>query len=550
MAHMDTRFFAGSSFARTLSRKLMSRWIWATWLALALATPTTVAHAEPFELPPVNETLAPDDARAAIFHRVSLLGNTVIPSAELDAISAPYLGRPISDSEIEALRQELTQHYIKQGFINSGVLLHPEGTRDGSLGFRVIEGRIGNIHIRGLEHLAPEYLAQRFTDRNEVFNLGILQQRMQLLLTDPVVGRLSARVVPGGVRGLADLQVDVTEARRYQLTAFTSNHQPPSTGRILAGIQGELRNLTGWGDALNLTLQSSNGQEGYSVAWQMPVTARGTALNLGSYQSNASVIEEPLNRLDVRSRSEGWELGLSHALIQSITRRLALGVAYTNRASSTTLGGVPFAFSAGAADGRNTVSEWRFYQEYMLRRERESYAFRSTFVGGENNADTASAIPGQPHRHYLTWVGQAQAAFPAFERGQLLVRGSAQWSDGALVPMGQFALGGAATVRGYRENQLVRDRGWTSSVEYRHMFMANAETNFQLTLFPFVDYGEGWNTSQRSDTLSSVGVGIALNYGRMEAELALAHRIAKPAVMTSGALQDDGVHFQIRYRFF
>lgn len=528
----------------------MSRWAWAAGLTAVLAAPATIAHAASFELPPLSEALAPEGAHAMPFDRVSFVGNTVIPSAELDAIAAPYLGRPISDAEIEALRQELTQHYIKQGFINSGALLDPERTRGGSLGFRLIEGRIGNIHIRGLEHLAPQYLTRRLADSNEVFNLNLLQERMQLMLADPVFGRLNARVVPGSASGLADLQVDVSEARRYQLTAFTSNHQPPSTGRILAGIHGEFRNLTGWGDALDLTLQRSNGQEGYHLAWQMPLTARGTYMNLGSYRSNASVIEEPLDRLDIRSRSEGWELGLSRPLSQSITRRLALGLAYADRASSTTLGGIPFAFSAGAADGRNTVSEWRFYQEYLLRRERETYALRSTFVAGENNATTASAITRQPDRRYLAWVGQAQAAFPLFGRGQMLIRGSAQWSDGALVPMVQFALGGATTVRGYRENQLVRDCGWSGSVEYRHTVLANADTNFRLTLFPFADYGEGWNTGQRSDRLSSVGVGITLLRGGMEAELALAHRITKPAVMTSGALQDDGVHFQIRYRFF
>jgi hemolysin activation/secretion protein len=311
-----------------------------------------------------------------------------------------------------------------------------------------------------------------------------------------------------------------------------------------------LRNLTGWGDAVNLTLQGSDGQEAYSLAWQMPLTARGTTVSLASYRSNASVMEEPLDRLDIRSRSEGWELGLGHALVHSVTQRLTLGLAYTGRTSSTTLGGMPFAFSAGAADGRNRVSEWRLHQEYLLRQERASYAMRSTFVGGENNAALSSAIDSQPRRRYLTWVGQAQASVATSARSQVLLRASAQWSDGNLVPMGQYALGGAATVRGYRENQLVRDRGWNGSIEYRRTLMTGAETDFRLTLFPFVDYGEARNAGQRPDALSSVGAGIALHYRGLEAELALAHRVAKPAVTTSGALQDDGIHFQIRYRFF
>lgn len=517
---------------------------------MALSTMTTLAAAESLSLPPVGDSVAPVVPNAKIYWQLAISGNTVIPTRELESVAVPYLGRAISDAEIEALRQELTQHYVKLGFINSGVLTQAETTRDGILGFRVIEGKIGNIHFKGLAQLAPEYLAGRIAESHEVFNLNVLQERMQLLLSDPVVGRLNARVVPGATLGFADIQLEVAEARRYQLTAFANNHQTPSTGSHIIGLLGELRNLTGWGDVLNLTLQGSDGQDGYGLAWQFPVSARGTVVNLAGYSSAASIIEEPLRMLDIDSRSEGWELGISHPLIQSMTQRLVFGLAYIDRESRTMLAGVPFAFATGAADGSNRASEWRFSQEYMLRMENAAYALRSTFTSGKNNAAMASAIERPPGQYYRTWVGQVQAAFPAFMRGQMLIRGSTQWSNANLVSMAQYSIGGASTVRGYRENHMVRDRGVNVSIEYRHLLKQDTEAGFRLVAFPFIDYGEGWNAGRRSDAISSVGVGLAMNYGGLDVELAVAQQIVHPAVKTSGALQDSGIHFQVRYRFF
>ena len=507
-----------------------------------------MAETENFRLPALDTpatALSGTTLRQATFE-----GNTVVPTRDLEALVSPHLGKTLTDAEIEALRQELTRHYIRLGYINSGVLLLGGGAQDGVLRFKIVEGRIGEVRIRGLDALHPAYLSDRLARENEVFNLNSLQERMQVLLGDPLFGRLNARVVPGAALGSATLDVDAVEARRYQLTAFVNNYQPPSTGKYLAGVQGELRNLSGRGDTLNATLQGSNGQTGYNLGWQLPLSARGTQLQLGAFRLNAAVVEEPLDKLDISSKSSGWEAGVSHPLMQTSTQRLALGVVYAERESETTLSGLPFAFSPGAPDGRNKVKDWRLFQEYMLRRERRAYVLRSTFIQGKNNTPFLEGVANQPANQYLIWVGQAQALLPAFNQDVLMLRTNVQVTDRRLVSLNQLPLGGSGSVRGYRENQLVRDQGWVASIEYRHLLSFDTDSKLRLTLFPFVDYGVGWNAGQNKDTLRSFGLGLNATYLALDADLVLARRQNDPPVKSSGTLQDEGVHFQLRYRFF
>jgi hemolysin activation/secretion protein len=104
-------------------------------------------------------------------------------------------------------------------------------------------------------------------------------------------------------------------------------------------------------------------------------------------------------------------------------------------------------------------------------------------------------------------------------------------------------------VRGYRENELVRDNGYAGSLEYRHPLIRNPQegkgAGLQLALFG--DVGGGWNKGRRDqdDTLASVGLGLLWSHGPVRADLYLAHRLKSRPDKPDHDLQDDGIHFQV-----
>jgi hemolysin activation/secretion protein len=73
-------------------------------------------------------------------------------------------------------------------------------------------------------------------------------------------------------------------------------------------------------------------------------------------------------------------------------------------------------------------------------------------------------------------------------------------------------VGGRYSVRGYRENFLVRDNAFLASAEIRVPVVRNVAVADYLELAPFYDYGRGWNAlgdAPRSiNSIDSVGMGL------------------------------------------
>jgi hemolysin activation/secretion protein len=276
------------------------------------------------------------------------------------------------------------------------------------------------------------------------------------------------------------------------------------------------------------------------------LTARAT-------RNDSLVIEQPFNAIDITSDSKTYSIGLSHPLMKDLYGSLALGLALERRESKTFLLGEPFSFSPGIPDGESKVDVARFSQDWLRRDANRVLALRSTFSKGSTNATPQVGGLG-PKKRFLSWLGQFQwAQLHAPTGGQFIARADAQYAKDALMPIEKFAFGGMTTVRGYRENQVLRDRGYVLSAEYRYPVYSDMASNMRLYIAPFADYGRGWNadtTPAKPDSLSSAGVGFLFEYGtRFQAQLYLAKPFRK-IPQAEHDLQDSGIHFSLVYHLF
>ncbi|HWM42294.1 MAG TPA: ShlB/FhaC/HecB family hemolysin secretion/activation protein, partial [Burkholderiales bacterium] len=117
-----------------------------------------------------------------------------------------------------------------------------------------------------------------------------------------------------------------------------------------------------------------------------------------------------------------------------------------------------------------------------------------------------------------------------------------------LLPLEQFSVGGLDSVRGFRTNQLVRDQGYTASLEYRLPLFSNPAGWRNLQLAAFADTGGAKNKEGPNPTptrLTGIGLGLVWSLGaRYQAELYFADGRTDVAEQPGHSLQDDGVHFR------
>ncbi len=495
-----------------------------------------------------------------MLHGVRFEGGGTLPQDGLKAVYTPFIGQWLTLADVEELRYRLTRHYVDQGYVNSGVLLKPDQVvRDGVIVFQIIPGRLAEIRVSGQERLRPSYVTGRIQpDPETPFNRTDLQERFQLLLQDPLIEQIHGTLLPGNAPGSAVLDLQVKRARPWDLYLRTDNYRPPSTGAERAYVGGVVRNLTGFGDVLDLYLgraYEDQGNEG-AIGWSVPLNARDTRLMLRYDRTNASLLEEPLVDLNIESETDRFDLGLSHPLWQSLQSTLRLGGLLSWSENKTTLLGEPFSFSEGAVEGTSRVTAFRFVQEYSRRSAKQAYALRSVLSYGLDAFDATIHPANTPDSRFVAWLGQGQAVWRLTESGtQLILRGGIQLAGEHLLPLEQFAIGGVNTVRGYRENELVGDSGYAASLELRYPLWEGvgfAETRQQVQLAAFTDAGSAWNHgrfNQRED-LFSVGVGLIWTIEeRLRAELYLGHALTDRTPQTDHNLQDDGIHFMVQADF-
>lgn len=511
-------------------------------------------HPEAFRLPPLPAGPRPTAPAVAASRQIEAFifeGRTVVDEATLQALARPYAGRPVSAAELEELRLQITRLLVERGFVNSGAVIPDDPYREGRFRYRIVEGRIGEVRVAGQGRLAARYVAERLVHGpDEVLHLPVLQERFQRLLADPLIERMNARLVPGAEPGRAHLEVDVTRSAPVRLSAFANNHRAPSSGEGGGGLAGSVSNLTGWGDVLDATLVSSRGSDRQSLGWSVPLPGAGTLLALRQDRGDVGVIEEPVRSIDIASRVDSLDVSATQPLVDTLAERFAIGLVWTRRENRTTLLGEPFSFTPGEPDGVSRLRAWRLQVEYARRWTEQTLALRSTFSTGRTNiAAGLDPALAAPDRRYSFWLGQAQFVrrLDAWPGAQAVLRGTVQRSGDRLLPLERIAVGGVASVRGYRENQLVRDTGYLGSVELRVPVLSATASAHQLRAGPFLDWGRARNQAEPAERLCALGVALDWRLERLQVELHAAKRLVTPRAAAGGSLQDKGVHVQVRY---
>ncbi|MDM8549807.1 ShlB/FhaC/HecB family hemolysin secretion/activation protein [Desulfobacterales bacterium HSG2] len=515
-------------------------------------------------LPPIEE----DEARLSSVGRVfvrkfRLEGNTVFSEEDLAPILGPYENREITAEEMQEAKKSVTLFYIDRGYVNSGAVIPDQQMKDGIITFRIIEGKLSKTEVSGNTWLRTGYISKRLelTTGPEAGPLNIitLQDRLKLIRQDPRVENINATLGPGLEPGEAMLDVKVDESRPYHMSLTFNNHNSPGIGSYRGEVGLRHINLTGWGDALGVSYGLTEGLNEYSANYTIPITRWDTTLAFDFDRSESDVVTDPFDKLDIASKTKTYSVALRHPFYKTLSREFAMELKFEKRESETYLLNEPFSFAEGTEDGESEISVLRFSQEWVDRTLTQVLALRSSFGFGLDMMGATvndSGVDGE----FITWLGQFQwlkRISPL--NSQILLRTDLRLSNDPLLPMEKFSIGGATTVRGYRENQLTTDNGVISAFEWRipvAQLRVTKGTNdgFLHLVLPFFDFGQGWNTDRpdpSTDSIYSTGVGLRWTVTpKILAEVYWGYALRDVEDPGEYNIQDDGIHFQITAELF
>ncbi|MEQ9465229.1 MAG: ShlB/FhaC/HecB family hemolysin secretion/activation protein [Haliea sp.] len=503
---------------------------------------------------------------------IVLTGNTVLSPAAIAQITEPFAHRTLSPENLQELRRRLSLLYYNEGYVNSGVLLPEHIPERGTLNLRAVEGGLSKIEWLSPGRLAPAFLEARLRRGiGEPLNVYELQDSLRGLELNPMIRKINASLIPGLAPGEADLQLRIEEAKPVRLGLALDNHRSPSVGAERGTVSLEHLNLTGRGDRLAFRASASEGLKDAYIDYTRPLNSRDTRLWLGYQRGESEVIEAPFDQLDIESDTESWGISLSHPVVDRLDRSVELLLGLNHSRSETWLLGRPFSFSLGARDGKIAATNVSVGAEWIERGDDDVLALRASLRYGldwfgattipdaspTRQAETGARIPESQFTVLLTQVQYARRL--AWLDSQLVFSSVWQQAFDSLLSVEKMALGGVYSVRGFRENQLVRDSGVSGSLEWRvPLFSNNGHSGrWNITAVPFVDYGRSWDhdsslSTHRAAELGSIGLGFRwrpaqyLHFSLFYAESIVDDDVPQPA---ESDLQDDGFHVAVAFNW-
>ncbi|MBC8107987.1 MAG: ShlB/FhaC/HecB family hemolysin secretion/activation protein, partial [Anaerolineae bacterium] len=531
---------------------------------------------------------SPDRSIAAadsiMLREVRFVGNTVFSSDQLRKEVKSYIGRRITPDELEDARVKLTKLYIARNYITSGVILPDQeiDPDDAVVTFEAKEGKLArpDVKLEGVDAqnqakklwLRRSFIIDRImAGAGRVLNIDRLKDRLELLRQNANIKRINAELEPGTSPGQSILNVKVEETSPFHFGIEFSNRRPPSVGANRFELFGSVTDLTGNGDALGVRYTINKGQlddwewaglDEYSIFYSLPLNASDTTLELSYQRDDSPVVESPFDELDITSKTDTVFATIRQPIFRTTTadfdyREFAVSLGIGFRQNTSQLLGEPFSFSPGAVGGRTKVAPLRFGQEVIFRNQSRAISFRSTFnlgvdlFGATMKDDSIGG--GGVDSQYLAWLGQFQYVWRIPKTDHLLIfRTAGQLANDSLPSLEQFSVGGMDIVRGYRENQLVRDQAIVATLEYRLPILHRAGQSI-LELAPFIDAGYARDVheliSNDTDFISSAGIGL-LFHPNEKFSATIYYGYGFKDFGTTSDLQDISIHFDLIYQPF
>ncbi len=496
---------------------------------------------------------APQDARV---EDVRIVGGTVLTD-QVEAIVGASRGKLLSPDQVRAVGTQVTRCYLEHGYLTSRAVA---SVKDGILLVEIREGKLASIVIEneGDLHLRPSYIKGRASrGAHAPLRADTMEGQLRLLRADPAIANLEASLRASGAGGESILALRVKEASRVSGRVSADSYGPPSTGSARAGASVVWRNPTGLGDALSAAVGSSStgGSRMVEAGYTVPVNLLDGTVRVSAARYWTKTTEGAFEDLDIEGARAVYGLQVRQPILRTFGHELALSLGFVYSDGQTFLFqdlGTPF----GIGPDENGVSRTSVAElglTYARRGSRHAFALSSNLRLGTDAFDATRNEGDVPDGRFSAWVGQAQVAVWLGERQQWVTQATVQLTTDPLLSSEQFAIGGVYSVRGYRQNARVADRGYRFSTEDRFTVRRDGVGRATLLAVPFVDVGavenvpENPNLGPEKETLVGLGLGVIW---QPRPSVTVRGDFARPFVDLDDRgdnLQDDGVYLSVTY---
>ena len=492
-----------------------------------------------------NAPLEADKSRCFPIKNIELRGGDSLSVSERARLIKPYSGQCLGVSQLNALLKAITHRYIDKGLVTSRAYLPPQDLSTGQLHVLVVEGRLKSFKGTDNSHLSSRELAMAFPGQEgNPLNLREIEQAIDQLNRLPS-NQAQIELAPGGEVGESVVVVKNVVQAPWRASLSRDNDGQKSTGEQQWGAGLEWDSplgfadqliLRGGRDAISDTRKSSNNTMLY---YNLPWGWWNFSYNF-SQSDYRSVVQANGYNFSQTGDSQNQQLRAERVVYRDAMSKTSLNVGLAHVRTNNYIEGSRL---------QNSSQRLSEFQVGINHGRRVANAFVNLDVGMQKGVGAfdaqRNALPqkqGSPdarYRKYTATLSYLQPFKLWDETFSFTSLATGQLSDDVLFSPQRMSLGGSASVRGYKDQQLSGDSGgywrndlrWSRPVTLDWLRPVFAEYGAGLGYDQGVIRHERYNREVHG-RVSSHSLELFARGRNVSASVTWAHSLERPDVLT------------------
>ncbi|HEX5127012.1 MAG TPA: ShlB/FhaC/HecB family hemolysin secretion/activation protein [Rhodocyclaceae bacterium] len=478
-------------------------------------------------------------------HEIAITGAANLPQSERTVLTKPYLERCLYVRDIEKLLADITNYYIKHGYVTTRVYVPKQDLSKGKLEIMVVEGVVEKISIIDGDKKTVSVGNVMPGAQGKLLNMRDLEQGLDQ------INRLQSNnatfeIRPGDAAGSSDVVIHNTASSPVHADVRWDNEGAEATGQNEVGASGSIDNVFGFDDYISVThMQSVPAREETklsktdSAAYSLPLGYSTLSLAASKSRYVSQIDTDSGSSLKSSGTSAINSVKLDNVVYRSSTDRATLSGTLTTKDTRNFLDDQLLSVSSRKLTIFDLDSDYTtgFHGSVV-----------SIDLGLSRGLHTLGAmedpdfLPREaPRAQFLKYKYGYSIAVPFEVEGvdssfsSVLV---GQQSQRALYGSEQILIGSIYTVRGFVDNSLMGDNGFY----VRNDLAANVPVrwfkDYPMIVRPYIGLDLGRTSMRYGGTdapagyLSGMAVGLSISGKYLSLDIFNGRPLTKPSFMT------------------
>jgi hemolysin activation/secretion protein len=451
-----------------------------------------------------------------------------LPPALLAHVAAPFVGKPITPENLQALASAVGTAYARSDVAYYAVMIPPQTPTGGILTLRVTEGAIVQYILNGKEHgkATPRIAEQiaRLMHEKPLRKSGL--DRAMTAIRELPDQTVTAQMRQIGTSG--ELVLELTTHRKVADVKLTFDNS--GVANVISAFQAQVEvgvnNVLHDGDRLKVSAYLPlypNRYQFYSAGYTVPLNADGLSLGL----SAAHLYTKTEDQMTGGTATLGG-ITLTYPVIRSTKTNLTL---------TTSLDGINSSnYYLDTAFGSYRTRVVRLGAGFSRADDRNGYALGLVLSHGID-ALGAQAFTGFSQNGFAKVNAQAVVVRGLTKKLSLKLTARGQYSTSLLPVTERAVIGGPDAGQAYQIGILTGDKAATGSAELSWTLPVKSRLLGGTALFTYVDGAVGGTVARPyyglpadSFSLASAGAGVRFKLlGKLTASVQLALPVKRPS---------------------